>query len=109
MGATVQRVQADWVQPFQALSTVYNYAASGAAPFGFERLFVHAGAWYPIVMVDTSATWAAGAPAAAYSSHAISRFKLTADGALFRPTRVQEDLDNLWDVPFEATILERLR
>ena len=109
VGATTQAVRHDWIQPFEQLSTTYNYAASGAAPYTFERLFVHVGAWFPIVTVNTAATWAAGAPVAAYATHAIARFKLTRSGALYGPIRVVPDLDNFWHIPFDALIEERLR
>lgn len=109
IGATTQPIRHNWVQSYEQLANVYTYAAAGAAPWTWERLFIHAGSWYPIVMVNTDATWAAGAPATAYSTHAIARFKLTADGALFSPSRVVEDVDNLWDIPISALIEERLR
>lgn len=109
IGATTQPIRHNWVQSYEQLANVYNYAASGAAIFTWEALFLHAGSWYPIVQVNTDATWAAGAPATAYSTHAIARFKFTAAGALFAPRRVVADVDNLWDIPVEALIEERLR
>ena len=109
VSAIVQATRHDWVQPFELLSTVYGYAASAATPFTLDRLFQHVAAQVPLVLVNTNADWAAGAPATAYATHAIIRFKLTAEGALFSPRRVVPSLDTYWNVPFVATILERLR
>ena len=99
----------DWVQPFEVYQSTYGYAASAAAPFTFDRMFDHVGAQVPIVIVNTAADWPALAPATAYDDHAVIRFKLLADAALFTPRRVVPSLDTLWDVPFGASILERQR
>jgi len=110
VSAVVQAVRHDWTQPFELLATCYKYAAIVAAtPFTFDHLFEHVGAQVPMVIVNTSADWAAGAPATAYATHAVIRFKLTADGALFSPQRVVPSLDTYWNIPFSVTILERLR
>ena len=109
VSAVKQAIRHDWTQAFEYLSTTYKYAAGVAAPFTFQHLFEHVAAQVPMVTVNTTADWAAGAPATAYATHAIIRFKNTAEGALFAPNRVVPSLDTYWDIPFLATVLERLR
>lgn len=109
VSAIVQATRHDWTQPFELLATCYKYAAGAAAPFTFQHLFEHVAAQVPMVLVNTDADWAAGAPGTAYATHAIIRFKNTATGALFAPNRVVPSLDTYWDIPFLATVLERLR
>lgn len=103
VGPSRVAMEYSWVQQHETHAATRTYQAAGSAPFTWERAFTTCRGFAPFLLVDSESG------SISYGSDVVGRFQLTAQGARFRPRRVDGRTNSFWELPFRTRCLERVK
>lgn len=103
VGPSRVAMEYSWSQQHETHAATRNYEAAASAPFTWEHAVTTCRGYVPFLLVDSESS------SISYGSDVVGRFQLTAQGARFRPRRVDGRTNARWEIPFRTRCIERVK